>query len=59
MYSWGDGALGKLGHRGQESYSLPKLVESLEAKAVSVVCGENHTVILSGTAESDMQLHPN
>lgn len=47
MYSWGDGALGKLGHRGQESYSLPKLVESLEAKAVSVVCGENHTVILS------------
>ena len=63
VYTWGQGGFGntwftkaggQLGHDNTESVSLPKKVLSFEeycAKAVSVQCGDKHTLILPEDGE--------
>lgn len=48
LYTWGKGALGRLGHGDSEDQLLPKLVSALANKSVlDVACGHAHTVALT------------
>lgn len=49
MYTWGEGAGGRLGHGDEENIYEPKVVSALRGThAVQVACGFAHTVVLSG-----------
>lgn len=51
LYTWGDGADGRLGHKGRHSAGVPMVVSALRAKqCVSVACGERHTMVRTANA---------
>lgn len=48
VFTWGRGIFGQLGHGDDESYKLPKLVDSLSKIQISAVsCGWQHTMALT------------
>ena len=48
VWTWGDGADGKLGHQNRTSLSSPKLVAALSKhRALSVSCGGSHTAFVA------------
>ena len=49
LYTWGSGLRGMLGHKDEDNEKLPRVVESLLGRDISmVVCGVAHTMALSG-----------
>lgn len=49
LYMWGLGGRGRLGHKGDESEFIPRIVESfLGHSVVMLACGNGHTLALSG-----------
>eukprot|EP00741_Cyanophora_paradoxa_P016699 tig00020938_g16128.t1 len=52
VYTWGLGAMHRLGHNDARSLSLPKMVEGLRGvRVISVAAGAAHTVALSSQGE--------
>ena len=53
VWSWGDGALGQLGHGDQQNQLLPKKVETLEGwRVVAVSAGSDHSLALTADGAS-------
>ena len=49
LYTWGSGLRGMLGHKDEDNEKLPRVVESLLGRDISMVaCGVAHTMALSG-----------
>ena len=49
MYTWGSGLRGMLGHKDEDNEKLPRVVESLLGRDITMVaCGVAHTIALSG-----------
>ena len=48
LYTWGGGGRGRLGHKDDDKELLPRVVESLLGRNITMVaCGGAHTVTLS------------
>ena len=53
LYTWGSGLRGMLGHKDEDNEKLPRVVESLLGRDISMVaCGLAHTMALSGKPAS-------
>jgi alpha-tubulin suppressor-like RCC1 family protein len=51
LYTWGEGAGGRLGHGDEEDHKEPHQVASLRGtRIVQIACGFAHMAALSGTA---------
>ena len=49
LYTWGSGLRGMLGHKDEDNEKLPRVVESLLGRDITMVsCGVAHTMALSG-----------
>ena len=49
MYTWGEGAGGRLGHGDEDDRHEPQVVSALRGtQIVQVACGFAHTVVLTG-----------
>lgn len=48
LYTWGGGGRGRLGHKEDDRELLPRVVESLLGRNITMVaCGGAHTITLS------------
>ncbi len=49
LYTWGSGTRGLLGHKDEDREKLPRVVESLLGRDITMVaCSSSHTLALSG-----------
>ena len=52
LFAFGDGDFGQLGHGGEDSEWVPRLVDALVGKlVVQVACGWYHTAVITSTGE--------
>ena len=56
LYTWGSGTRGMLGHKDEDREKLPRVVESLLGRDVTMVaCSSSHTLALSGELGNERQ----
>jgi alpha-tubulin suppressor-like RCC1 family protein len=55
VFTWGDGAYGKLGHGDSLLCTVPVPVKELSAISIkAVACGHEHTLILTSDSPSPL-----